>query len=87
MTHKTIKLSLMTLLGTALIGCGTGTGIHHNAPNFSEAIAHNRAAQEVKPTAEQKNNTYIPADANRQAIARENYRNNTVTEPSQISTR
>jgi len=87
MTRTHIKLSLLALLTTGLISCATGTGIHNNSPNFSEATAHNRAVQAVEPTAEQKNNTYIPADANRQSIARDNYRENNVPEPSRISTR
>ena len=87
MTRTHIKLSLLALLTTGLIGCATGTGAHKNSPNFSDATAHNRAVHAVAPTAEQKNNTYIPADASRQSIARDNYRENTVPEPARISTR
>ena len=77
----------MALLTTGLISCATGVGAHHNSPNLGEATAHNRAVHEVKPTEQQKNNTYIPADANRQTIARDKYRTDTVREPARISTR
>jgi len=94
MTYKSIKtatpkaLSLPLFAGfmMCLSACASTQNNGHSK-NFSDATAHNRAAQEVLPTAKQKNDTFIPADANRQAIARENYRNNEVLEPARISTR
>jgi type IV pilus biogenesis protein CpaD/CtpE len=78
------RLSLIAAAGLCLTACATS---QPHSSGFGQATAQNRAVQEVAPTAEQKNNTYIPADANRQAIAREKYRNNTSDEPAVVSTR
>lgn len=87
MTHAKLKLSVMALMGLGLVSCASYQGIEENSEGFSQAIAHNKSVQEVAPTAAQKNNTFIPADANRQAIAREKYRENNVDEPDRVSTR
>ena len=41
--------------------------------DFGASVAHNRDAQFVPPTAEQKSNTYIPPNAARQRLALEAY--------------
>lgn len=81
-------LRLVILAGTvfSLTACATTQPLNNPSKDFGQATAHNRAVQEVLPTAEQKNNTYIPADAGRQTIAREKYRENDVEEPRPIST-
>jgi len=78
------RLVFMAVAGLSITACAT-TSEPHSA-GFGKATAHNRAVQDVAPTAEQKNNTYIPADANRQAIAREKYRTNSSDEPDNVST-
>lgn len=79
------RLALMTLMAMSLTACATSS--LEPSPDFGQASAQNVAVQAVEPTAAQKNNTYIPADASRQAIAREKYRNNEVEEPRPIGTR
>ena len=85
--NPSLKLTVLASAIVCLSASATSQTTQGHSANFASATAHNRAAQEVLPTAEQKNDTYIPADANRQSIARENYRNNTVKEPASISTR
>ena len=87
MTHAKLKLSITALMGVGLMSCASYQGIDQDPQSFGQATAHNKSVQEVAPTAEQKNNTFIPADANRQAIARGKYRENKVDEPDRVSTR
>lgn len=53
--------------------------------NFGDAVKANTQAHAVTPTQAQKANTYIPADPDRAAIARKNYREGTVKEPIAIN--
>jgi len=79
--HYTLtRLAVLSAAGLSLAACATSQSV----PGHT---AHNRAVHEVKPTAEQKNNTYIPADAGRQTIAREKYRNNEVEAQGRVNTR
>ena len=48
---------------------------------LGSAVKANINAHAVTPTPRQKANTYIPADPSRAALARKNYRENTVEEP------
>jgi len=80
-----LRPALIALTALSLTACATSS--LETSPHFGQASLQNIAVQAVEPTAEQKNNTYIPADANRQAIAREKYRNNEVEEPKSIGTR
>lgn len=47
-------------------------------PPLGEAMTHNQNIQAIAPTAEQKANTYIPADRARQKLARDRYRKDEV---------
>lgn len=83
------RLKIVTLLcGTALLGaCSTARpALHGSHDGFGQAVKANIAAQAIAPSAEQKANTYIPANAARTAAARRNYREGTVPEPEPIST-
>jgi len=53
--------------------------------NLGDAVRSNAQAHVVAPTPAQKANTYIPADPTRAALARKNYRENTVEEPIAIN--
>lgn len=86
-TYKLSRLSLIALTAASLSACATYQDVSGHSAEFGTATAKNRSIQEVKPTAEQKNNTFIPADATRQAIARENYRQNKTGDVEAISTR
>ena len=86
--HYTLtRLAVLSAAGLSLAACATSQSVPGHSEGFGQATAHNRAVHEVKPTAEQKNNTYIPADAGRQTIAREKYRNNEVEAQGRVNTR
>jgi hypothetical protein len=59
----------------ALGGCATAPapGTAGLSADFGQAVAHNREAQFVAPSAEQKENTYIRPNAARQRLALETY--------------
>ena len=57
------------------------------APPLGAAIAHNTNVQAISPSPEQKNNTYIPADSQRQKLARDAYRKGDVKKLDIINTR
>lgn len=78
------RLALLAITGASLTACVTTTEPH--SAHFGQATAQNRAVHDVAPTAEQKNDTYIPADASRQAIAREKYRNNEIEDLETVTT-
>lgn len=91
MQHNRNKPRLFTCLAVGaclLAGCATTTsthGITHSAA-FGDAVRHNIAAQTVAPTDAQKNNTVIPVDPDKRALALKNYKENTVPEPSAVAT-
>ena len=76
--NKLSRLALLALTAASLTACASYQGVDTHSSEFGTTTAHNRAVQEVKPTEEQKNNTFIPADASRQALAREKYRTNEI---------
>ena len=82
-----MKLILSTLSLIALSACATTQpALENHSSEFGKAVRQNIAAQAVKPTAEQKANTFIPADAAKRAKARENYRKGETPEPTPITT-
>lgn len=70
---------LLPLIG--LTGCAVTP-----AP-LGEAMTHNTKLQAISPTPEQKENTFIPADSQRQKAALEAYRKGEVKELKKLSTR
>jgi len=70
---------IVSLIG--LSGCAV------TAPPLGSAITHNTQLQAVAPSPEQKSNTYIPADSQRQKLARDAYRKGDVKALKKISTR
>lgn len=68
---KILFLILATLLTT---GCAA------THPPLGAAMTHNQNIQAIAPSAEQKENTYIPADVTRQKLARDRYRNDEIEE-------
>ena len=86
-TYKLSRLALLALTAASLTACASYQDISTYSSEFGTTTAHNRAVQEVKPTDEQKNDTFIPADASRQALAREKYKANETGDVKAISTR
>jgi type IV pilus biogenesis protein CpaD/CtpE len=86
---KTTDMFKYLSVGAALLvsGCATSTPALQSqfGSDFGTAVKSNIAAQAVAPTAEQKANTFIPADPVRAGAARKNYRENTVPEPKRSS--
>lgn len=72
-------LALLPFIG--LTACAVTT------PQLGEAITHNTNIQAIAPTPEQKENTYIPADSQRQKLARDAYRKGEVKDLEQLRTR
>lgn len=71
----------------ALSACATTQpALNNGSSEFGKAVRHNIAAHAIEPTAEQKANTFIPADATRRAKARENYRKGETPDPQPITT-
>jgi type IV pilus biogenesis protein CpaD/CtpE len=91
MQHNRNKACILTCLaaGACLFGgCATTAsthGITHSA-TFGDAVRQNITAQTVAPTDLQKNNTVIPVDPDKRALALKNYKENTVPEPSAVAT-
>lgn len=78
---------LMTLAAATLGACATATpALEAHSETFGTANRSNIAAQFVPPTAEQKANTYIPADPHRRALAKERYRKDEVETPVVVGT-
>ena len=76
-----MKPILLALPLFALSACAT-------APSpLGAAIAHSKQVQAVAPTAEQKNNTFIPADRARQKHARDAYQKGEVKKLERLGTR
>lgn len=81
-THYILMLPALCLCACA----STLPADKTHSVTFGAAVAHNKAAQMITPSAEQKANTFIPADRARQSLARENYRKGTVQEPAPLRT-
>ncbi len=75
-----MKTLLILLPMIALSACAV------TKPQLGAAITHNTNIQAIAPTAEQKDNTYIPADSQRQKLARDAYRKGEVKELRQLRT-
>lgn len=75
------------LIVLMLGGCATAKPALEGrlSSDFGSAVQANIQAHAVAPTAQQKANTYIPADPSRAALARKNYRENTVVDPEPVS--
>ena len=83
-----LKLSIGCVALTFVLGgCATSKPALHGQlnPTFGSAVQANVAAHAVAPTAAQKANTFIPADPTRTQKARQNYRENTIPEPSRVN--
>jgi len=78
---KSIIISGVALL--ALSACTTAKPALDGRldPQLGSAVKANADAHAVAPTPRQKANTYIPANPSRAALARKNYRENTVDDP------
>jgi len=85
LNKKSVLCTGITLL--ILGGCTTAKPALEGRldTEFGNAVKSNVAAHAVAPTPSQKANTYIPADPNRAALARLNYRENNVTDPVVIN--
>lgn len=83
-----MQITVLITLATATLGaCATATpAIEDHSEAFGTANKSNIAAQFVPPTAEQKANTYIPADSNRRSLAKQRYRKDEVEKPVPIGT-
>lgn len=84
MTHKLKLLSLCSAL--ALLG-GCATNTMETSPTYSSAVKHNISVHAVAPTDAQKQNTFIPADRERKALAKKKYQADEVEEPTPVNTR
>lgn len=85
LNKKSALLTSITLL--ILGGCATAKPALEGKldTEFGRAVKSNISAHAVAPTPSQKANTYIPADPDRSAMARQNYRENNVEEPIVIN--
>lgn len=82
-----MKFIIPTLSLLVLSACATTQpALQSGSPEFGNAVRHNIAAHAVAPTAKQKADTFIPADATKRAKARENYRNGETPEPTPLIT-
>lgn len=82
-----MKAFIATISLVSLSACATTQpAMQSGSSEFGNAVRQNIAAHAVAPTAKQKADTYIPADATRRAKARENYRKGETPEPQPITT-
>ncbi len=83
----TAKLKLLSLCsGLALLGaCATNTAAP--SPTYASAVKHNISVHAVPPTDAQKQNTFIPADRDRKALAKKRYEADEVEKPTPVNTR
>jgi len=81
-THRSVML--LALFGIFSAGCTTSMPTLEGQldPTFGTSVHDNVDAQFVPPTDKQKRDTFIPADPARAAIARKNYKENTVPPPT-----
>jgi len=86
--NKLIANLTLTASMVMLSGCATTRpAASSNTPSFGKAVQTNLSAQIIAPTAEQKANTYIPANRARREIAREAYETDTIQPlPESITT-
>ena len=82
-----MKFTISAFSLLALSACATTQpALQSGSSEFGDAVRHNIAAHAVTPTAEQKADTFIPADPTKRAKARENYRNGVTPEPTPLIT-
>jgi len=82
-----MKAFIATISLVSLSACATTQpAMQSGSSEFGNAVRQNIAAHAVAPTAKQKADTYIPADATRRTKARENYRKGETPEPQPITT-
>ncbi|MEP3890151.1 MAG: hypothetical protein ABJN69_06765 [Hellea sp.] len=82
-----MKFIIPALSLLALSACATTQpALQSGSSQFGDAVRHNIAAHAVAPTAEQKADTFIPADATKRSKARENYRNGLTPDPTPLIT-
>lgn len=81
------SLAYTALTALVLAGCASSKPALEGRldTELGSAVKANINAHAVVPTPQQKANTYIPADPARAALARKNYRENTVEEPQAIN--
>jgi len=84
MRNAIIIISLLGL--TACATTSTQPALHAHSAHFGQAVKANIEAQAIKPTPEQKADTYIPVDATKRATARDNYRKGETPEPRPVTT-
>ena len=78
------KLAFLSVI--SLSALGACQSMEMTSESFGDAVRHNIATQHVKPTAEQKQNTFIKPDAQRSSIARQRYKADEVEEPADLRT-
>ncbi len=80
-------------LYTSILAFGLLAGCSTTSPalkgdldtHLGQAVHHNVAAMAIAPSVAQKNNTYIPADPARAALARKHYREDKVEAPVPVN--
>lgn len=82
---RPIAISAIALL--VLGGCATAKPALDGRldPTLGNAVKANADAHAVAPTSRQKADTYIPSDPSRAALARKNYRENTLEDPQVVN--
>ncbi len=77
------SLTILAVFAALTTGCTTSKPVLKGQldPMLGHAVQTNTDAQFVAPTDKQKADTFIPADPARAALARKNYKENTVPFP------
>ena len=76
---------ILGIISMSILGACT-TSMDLTSDSFGDAVRHNIAAQHVKPTDAQKQNTFIRADAQRSALAQQRYKTDKVEKPVDLRT-
>lgn len=80
--NRSVLLSTSLLISIGLSACATTKpALEAHSETFGQAIAQNIAAQRVEPTPEQKANTFISPNLERQKAARQAYEAGKTAEP------
>ncbi len=82
MTSK-FKLLLLVCAAGSLGACAT---TNTSGSTFGASVKQNIAVHAVAPTDAQKQNTFIPADRDRKALAKDRYKKDEVEEPTPVNT-
>ena len=78
-----LKIISLISVGSLLGACATTSA---PSASFGKSVQHNTAVHAVAPTDVQKQNTFIPADRDRKALAKERYKKDEVEEPTPVNT-